>query len=223
MNKTRRTSLIILLFVLLLILVLLFRSIIMANVVTPLALVVWVAWRTVLSVDQKIYWGMLIFSAFFYVFYRLAVEPAVVDKTRPSGSNATLENVRYWRNSILFTSDEIEQANLLKRSLGEMLARMYGTQQNEAASFEIYDGLKRHQIPLPEHIYNFLFPDESSGSGLSIMKVLQTILDTPRIYIRRWTHRDVVEYYRSIDEVLTFMEAFMEVNYNDGHIHTRSH
>jgi hypothetical protein len=223
MNKTRRASLIILLFVPLLILVVLFRSIIMANVVTPLALVAWVAWRTILSVDQKIYWGMLIFSAFFYVFHRLAVEPAIVDKARPTVSNATLENVRYWRNSILFTSDEIEQPNLLKRSLGEVLARMYATQQNEAASFEIYDAFKRHQILLPENIYNFLFPDELSGSGRSIKKVLKTILDTPRRYIRRWTRRDVVDYYRSIDDVLTFMEAFMEVNYNDGHIHTRSH
>ncbi len=196
MNKTRRISLIILLLGTLLILVVLFRSIILAEVVTPLALVFWVTWRVVLSVDQKFYWGLLIFSAFFYVFYRLAVEPAVAEKTRPTGSNATLENVRYWRNSILFTCDEIEQANLLNRSLGEILSRMYATKQNEAASFEIYDALKRHQIPLPENVYKLLFPAELSSPRRSIKQYLKTIRETPGRYMRRWTHRDVADYYQ---------------------------
>jgi len=222
MNTTRRNTLLLVLLGLLLSLGILFRSIILANIVTPLALVFWVAWRIILSVDQKCYWGLLIFAVFFYLFYRLAKEPAGTERTRPTGNNATLENVGYWRNSILFTCDEIDQRNLLKRGLGELLAKSYVMHKPEAASFEIYDALKRHQIQLPENIYNFLFPEEQTGSGRSIRQFLKTIQEIPRKYIRRWTRRDVTDYYRSIDEVLTFIEASMEDN-NNGNIHTRSH
>ncbi len=222
MNISRRTTVIVLFLGLFLVLGILVRSFILENVVKPFALVLWAIWRILLSVDQKYYWGLLIFSAMFYLFYRLSREPAVFKQSHQSNFNATLETVSYWRNSILFTSDEIDQANVLKRSLGDMLATLYAAKQPGTASFEIYAALKRRHLPLPEEIYDFLFPSELSGSVGPLKQVLLKIRQTPGKWMRRWTRRDLAEYYRSIDEVITFMETSMEIEHDQGHIETHN-
>lgn len=100
MNISRRTIVIVLLLVLIFLLGILARSFILDNVVKPIALVLWVIWRVLQSVDQKYYWILLILSAVFYLLYRLSRETVAINQSRPSGFNATLETVRYWRNSI---------------------------------------------------------------------------------------------------------------------------
>jgi hypothetical protein len=40
---------------------------------------------------------------------------------------------------------------------------------------------------------------------------LQSIEKTPRKWIRQWTGREKTEHYQMIDEVLSFMEASLEI------------
>lgn len=122
----------------------------------------------------------------------------------------------------MLTSDEIDQDNFLKRSLGDMLAGLYAVKQPGTASFVIHAALKRQQLPLPEQIYGFLFPTERSGPVGFLKQVLLNIRQTPGKWICRWTRRDVAEYHRSIDEVITFMETSMEIRHDQGHIEPRN-
>jgi hypothetical protein len=220
MKISRRTTLIFLLLALLLFLGILFRSFILEDFVKPVALMFWFMWRVLLSVDQNIYWALLILLAFFYTFLRLnrwtnAIEQAVVERTPPADSNTTLENVNYWRTSILFSKDEVAKSNFLKRDLVRMLVMMYASKQPGTANLEIYDALSLHKIPLPEYIYSFLFPAAPSGTRRTLKQIMQTIWQLPGKWMRRWTGRDVAEYYQSIEEVLIFMESSMEIKHDD--------
>jgi hypothetical protein len=183
----------------------------------------WLFWRIVRSVDQTLYWGLLIFSAVIYAFIRFARRTqasAAFEQIQPSDLGVTLERVKYWRTSIHLTRDEIEKFNFLKRNLRTMLVTVYASQQPGMAPFEIHAALKQRQIPLPEHIYAFLFPAESSGSRRSFKQVLQTIRDIPRKRVRQWTGRDVAEYYQSIEEVISLMESALETKHGDEHFDT---
>jgi hypothetical protein len=226
MKIPRRASRIALLLGLFLFLGVLFPSFIVDNFVTPVALVLWLFWRILRSVDQGIYWSLLIFSVLGYAFvrlFRLAQDPAILEQTLPSDSNAALEQINSWRISIRLTSDETEKFNSLKRKLGQMLVTMYASKQPETAPFEIYAALQRHQIPLPEHIDAFLYPAEPSGARRSLKQVLHTIRDAPRKRVRRWTGRDVAEYYQSIEDVISFMESSLELKHGDEHFDTHHH
>jgi len=194
----------------------LFRSYLLDYVVLPVAILLLYVWRIIRSVDQAIYWSGLLFLALsyaaFHVFFRQLQKPAALLQTPPSSSNATLENVRYWRTMILVTHDEIEKPNMLKREMGKMLASMLATKLNgNSTVVETYNALKQRQIPLPEHIYAFLFPEESSGTERTFKQVLQAIRQTPRRWVRKWTNRDMAEYQKTIEEVIAFMEASMEI------------
>jgi hypothetical protein len=223
MRFSSRLSLLILLLGFFFFLGILFRSYLLDYFVTPVAVVLLVFWRIVLSVHQAIYWGILIFSASFYALLRLSQRPVALEQTSPPLSNATLDNINYWRTSILLTLDEIEKPNVLRRNLGTLLAEIVASKQPGTTQFEIYDALKLHQIPLPEPIYAFVFPVEPSPSRRSFKQVLQSIQQTPSKWVRRWTGRDVAEYYQSIQDVLAFMESSLEIKHDDGPFDAPNH
>ncbi len=193
----------------------------------PVTTLLWYLGRILSTVDQAFYWGTLVFLALLYITYSLflrqLLRPASSLPAPPPASNATLENIHYWRMTILVTKDEMAESNILTRKLGKMLATMYASKQAGASTIEIYEALKQHQIPLPEHVYTFLFPDESIATRRSFAQVLQNIWRAPRSWIRRWTKQDLAEYYRSIDQVIALMESTMEIENDAEPIKTSYH
>ena len=96
-----------------------------------------------------------------------------------------------------------------------MLAAVYASKQLHVTQYEIYSALEQRQIPLPEPVYTFLFPAQSSGAKRSIKQMLRSLRDIPRKRIRRWTGREKAEYYQLLDQVLEFMESVMENEHDD--------
>ena len=223
MKFSNRLSLLVLLLGLALFLGILFRSYLLDYFVAPVAVVLLVLWRIVLSVHQAIYWGILIFAVVSYVFLRLLQRPVAHEQVSQPASNVTLDNINYWRTLILYSHSEIEKPNALKHDLGRILARVYASKQPEATQFEIYDALKLRQIPLPEHIYAFVFPAEPSPSGRSFRQILQTLRQAPGKWARRWMGRDVADYDQAIQDVLAFIESSLEMNHDDRPFDTPDH
>ena len=201
----------------------LFRSFILENIIKPVGLVLWVFRRILLSVNQKIYWGLLIISAVIVAFFRLNKSSPDEMPPLPSDSNATLDEIDSWRTSIWLTGNEIEKFNTLKQNLGWTLASLFASYQPGKAQWEIYEAIKQKQISLPIPIYDFLYPGEPSGEKRSLRQILRIIQRAPGRWARRRTGRDLAEYYRSIEAVLTFMESLKETNHGDKHFDTSIH
>ncbi len=223
MKITRRTSLIIILLGLSLLLGILFHSFILDNIIKPVAVLLWVFRRILLSVNQEIYWGVLIFLALVIAFVRWPRSAPAQESPHLSDSNATLIEINSWRTSIWMTSNEIDKFNILKQNLGWTLASLYASNQPGKALWEIYEALKQQQISLPPPIYDFLFRGQPAGRKRSFRQMIQMIRRAPGKWISRWTGRDQAGYYRSIEAVLTFMESLEETNHDDRHFDTSFH
>ena len=219
MKISRRTFWITSILGLLFLVGLLFPSFIQDNFVAPIALVLLLFWRILQSVDQAIYWVLLIFSALAYSFFRLyrsAQKSAAFEQTPPPDANAMLDELNYWRLAIRIACDETgKHSYTLEHNLGKVLAALYASKQPHIAQFEIYDALKLRQMPLPEDIYAFLFGTESSSSTRSVKQILHNLWNLPRKRIRRWTGREAAEYYQSLEQALKFMESVLENNHDD--------
>jgi hypothetical protein len=222
MRITRRTQLILLLLGLVLLLGFLFRVFILENFVKPVALVFWLIWRVLLSIDQGVYWSLLILLAVFYAFIHFARGWVSTKPTPPLDSNLTLETVDYWRMFIRLSVREKARVSVLKQNLEEMLVTMYTSRQPETPHWEVSEALRQRQIPLPESIYAFLFPRKPLSSRRSLRQVLHAIREAFREWARRRTGQDVAEYYRSIEEVLNFMETSMEISHDNEHFDTHA-
>ncbi len=222
MKITRRTSLLLLL-ILLFLLAILFRSYLLENLVMPVALLFWLLRRVVLSVDQGVYWGLMIFLSAFYFFIRTARTPVFDEPVPQPGGNATLETMRYWRTAILLTGEAADQPDVLKQDLVRLLASIYAAREPDVTLMQTYDALKQRQIPLPASIQAFLFPNESTASRRSLAQIASGAWHTLGKCFRRWTGRDKAAYYRSIEEVLDFMETLMEKNTASEQFNARNH
>lgn len=195
-----------------------FPSFVEDNFITPIALVLWLCWRILQSIDQPVYWLALILAVVFYFLirlYRWAQGADTFEQTQSLDLNAALEQIRYWRTSIRLTDFKIDRSNILEHNLAKMLAAVYASKQLHVTQYEIYSALEQREMPLPDPVYNFLFPAQSSGAKRSIKQILRSLRDIPRQQIHRWTGREKAEYYQLLDQVLNFMESVMETEHDD--------
>jgi hypothetical protein len=195
-----------------------FPSFVEDNFITPIALVLWLCWRILQSIDQPVYWLALILAVVFYFLirlYRWAQGVDTFEQTQSPDSNAALEKISYWRTSIRLTGFKIDRSNRLEHNLAKMLAALYASKQLHVTPYEIYSALEQREMPLPDPVYTFLFPAQSSGAKRSIKQILRSLRDIPRKRIHRWTGREKAEYYQLLDQVLNFMESVMENEHDD--------
>jgi len=216
MKITRRTTLFLLLLGFFLLLVFLFRLFLLENFVKPVALVFWLVWRVLLSFNQRLIWSLLLIAVVIYVVLRLARQ-GMSDTKLPLApdSQLTLANIEYWRSFIMFTANNKFHVNILRQSLVKMLVAMYTSRQPDTPLWEVAEALQQRQIPLPDHIYTFLFPPAPLTGRSSFWQVLQTLRRLPAHWVYQWSGRAEAGYYRSLDEVLTFMESSLEIIHDD--------
>jgi hypothetical protein len=190
-----------------------FWPFILNDIIKPFALVIWLLLRIfVLSVDQKYFWAIVIFSIIIFLFRLLPKEQDPVQSEAFSEENATVSNIKNWSILFAFSGQDVREDKVLKRELIHLLASVYASKRNTSTDFGIYDALMQGEIPLPEDICTFLFPKEQQASGSLIIKILHTIQNTSRKWIRQWTGQDKVDHDKMINEVLCFIETSLEIN-----------
>lgn len=195
----------------------LFWQFILNEIIQSISIVVWLLLRIlVLSIDQKYYWGAIIFIAAFFIYRFVPQQPNAVEPGDPPDSNSTLRTVGYWRNLFTFTDQHSLAKKNLKRELVRLLIAFYATKQRTTANFRLYEALQQGDLPLPEHIHTYLFFEEPEGTKRSLEKRIQSIRMAPQQWIRRLTGQETVEHNQMIDEVLCFMETELEIKNDNG-------
>jgi hypothetical protein len=208
---------------------LLFWPFILNEIIRPTSLAVWVLVRIfILSLDQKYYWVAIVFIAAIFLFLRL-LPPAhsTVESEDSQHLNVTMRTLDYWRSLLNLIDHRVQDDEMLKKELARLLLSLYATKQHTLADFRLYDALQQGEVPLPEQIYAFLFPKEPQPVGRSfianIRRLVQSIRNTPRKWIRRWTGQETAERHRLIDETLCFLETSLEMKNDDGKFNPHQH
>jgi hypothetical protein len=195
----------------------LFWPFILNEIIKPISIVVWLLLRIlVLSIDQKYYWGAIIFVAAFFIYRFLPQQQSVIEPDDSQDSNSTLKTIGYWHNLFTFVDQHLLEEKNLKRELVRLLIAFYATKQNTTANFRLYEALQQGELPLPKHIHAYLFPEEPPNTKNSLKKRIQSVGNAPQKLIRRVTGQETVKHNRIIDEVLGFMETELEIKNDNG-------
>jgi Ca2+/Na+ antiporter len=208
---------------------LLFWPFILNEIIRPISLAVWVLVRIfVLSVDQAYYWMAIIFIASIFLYLRfLPPSHPTIQSEDFQHSDATMRTLDYWHSLFSLIGVRVQDDEMLKKELARLLLSLYATEQHTSADFRLYDALQQGKLPLPEQIHLFLFPEEPQPVGRSfsvnIRKLVQSIRNTPRKWIHRWTGQETAEHYRMIDETLCFLETSLEMKNDDEKFNPHQH
>jgi hypothetical protein len=181
------------------------------QLIFPLSQLLWILLRIfVLSVDQKYFWGGLIFAIIFLAFRRIAKQVSLVeieeDFTAPRES---FRDIEYWRG--VFNLIDFEEQPI-KSELVHLLAKVYASTHGVKADFHVIEEFKNGQIALPKSIRYFLFADESVYSKNPFKKLLQVIRQAVQSGFYRTTRRRKEAFYQSVCEVMSYLESSLENN-----------
>ncbi len=219
MRFSRRWVILVLFLLSLLLVGFLFWPLILNEIIVPVSIVVWLLLRLlVLSIDQKYYWGALIFGAVFFLSRFLPQYLAAPPVEAVQNVNAILRNLGFWRSLFTIIDPNIWDEKALKRELIRLLVALSASQQRTTANFELYEDLQQGRLPLPEHIHTYLFGEEPQETQRSLKGHLQAFGRRFQKWLRRLRGEEAAEHNRMINEVLCFMETALEIKHDHGKI-----
>ena len=191
-------------------LVVVFRSFLMTNVIEPVALLFWAVWRIVSSVDQNIYWVVLIF---FCIYLIIRLIPSKTDNLPNSADDFTfksLDRVESWQTLIRDAALGKNESEILQDRLKEL----YWTVSAEAEWSDSHvsnENKTLSQTSLPLAVQRYLYP--SSGKQGMFSKMGQNISYLVPRPLRRWARINIYKDYALVDEILGLMETELEINH----------
>jgi len=224
MKFSRRVVISVLFIMIILLFGMFFWPFILNEIITPIALAAWILLRIfILSIDQKYYWGAIIFIVVLFLFRLLPQDQIAIPSEDSQATNETIKTIGYWHFLFTPTGRDVQNEKTLKRELIHLLLSLYASKQRTSTNFRLYDALQMGELPLPEHIHTFLFPDEPKESRWSLKKIIQSVRNALRKWMRHRTGQEAKEYNQMIDDVLSFMETSLEMKNDDGKFTPNKH
>ena len=217
MDKKQRIVLLVFCLLLFLLVVILFWPFVASNILAPLAVSAWLFLRIfVLSVDQKVYWALLILIGLFLILRRFFLVN-IPQLTQPEAveGNETINRAYMWRGDFAFGERTGMGRQTLQREMMKLIVSLYSSRLQGNAYFDVYEPLKQKQIVLPDRVYAFLFYEDPVPSGSALLKWFQSLQQTVRKQIRAWSGQERRDYDQAINEILTFMENELEITNGD--------
>lgn len=219
MKISKSKMLYILILVLLAFLAVVYWPALYLNIIYPISGALWIFLRIfILSIDQKYYWGVLIFGALVYFMCILFQESGSPEADEEQESETiAYQGIESWENTFnTYTSDWGEKF-FIKRELTNLLTTIYLDADRRDPSYIILDKIKNKQIEIPEHIYSFLFQDELNREPGSWQERVKKFVQTPIRWIK---HGEQIRHRRlaskkMVNEIITFLETSLEIRHDD--------
>jgi hypothetical protein len=178
-----------------------FRSFLMANIVEPIAMLGWVAWRFVISVDQYLYWMLLVITCSILIVRFAFLGKGPLPQSAYHDPDAVLSRLEVWRQLI-------EQAALGKKERAEFQVRitqLYLDSLGEQADLQ--------QVAHPRLQDWFTLPAEERRA-FSLLPGSEKFSLFPK-RLRKRLNQIIPPDYTLIDEILTQVEKELEITYEE--------
>ena len=209
MEKFKKTIIPFLILMLLVVLLISFRSFLMDYVIEPIALLFWAIWRIISSVDQIVYWVVLIV---FCAFLIIRLIPSEKDNSSNPVYNQIYKppnRVEYWQTLIDESMLGKNKSEYLRNRMKELVITIIS--QVEQPAITDVDEMVATGIPsLPPAARQYLFPPNGKDGISSIKDQLNNNVFVPR-WLRRWRRKYIHQNNAMLDEILKWMETELEI------------
>ncbi len=126
-----------------------------------------------LSIDRKYFWTAVILVVVIFLFRPPSLRAGGIPNSIPT----PVRNARQLQPSdigafslFITTKKTFRDEKTLKRELAHLLTSLYVSKQRAATKFDIYEALRKGEIPIPRRLHSFLL-EESQESGATDKKV----------------------------------------------------
>jgi hypothetical protein len=188
-----------------------FPSFLASYVIEPVAVSLWLVWRVVLSVDQNVYWALLLLVCGGCTVALLAFVGG-----EPPASVAPIPHVREthvarWQ-ALMHESARTEGGEqILRARLLSLLAAALGSAE-QVDSAQLEKTLASQHIWLPGEIRQYLFPAPAAARRLPA-RIVWRLLFLAKRWLPGSASKQSIPNAATIDQVLRWMESMMEMGH----------
>lgn len=189
-----------------------FRSFFMANIIEPIAVLFWAFWRIIISVNQNIYWMILIIICLMFVLRLVPIEkdnqpnPAYTYKYRSPN------RVEYWQALINESMLGREEGERLRVNLENLLTSV-NAKSGRTGSKDSDEVIAKGQRQLSLRAMRLLFPQKRRDRAFFPDHRLDIKSLIPK-RLQGWAEKFVPQDTTSIAEILEYMETEMEMSHD---------
>lgn len=209
MDRFKKPLLVLLIFILLVSGIVVFRSFLMIYIIKPIALLCWAIWRIISSVNQNVYWIILIALCIIFMIRMIPFEDGRPSRASYTYSYKPPTRVDYWRTLIKDSALGKNENEKLRKYLKELLITVI-SQTDGVSAIEVEKNLENRMIFLSPSLHEYLFSSNMKGKFFQ-GNTLNTIYFLPR-WFRRWGRKYIHQNNLMIDEVLEYTETELEIN-----------
>lgn len=187
-----------------------FPSLVFNYLIRPIAVLLWAAWRMVLTVDQSTYWlVVIIFCLLLIVRFaspakKRASHPAYHYKVSP------VSRVEYWQRLIDESASGDKEAASLRDRLEELVFSAVAP-SHRPHSTGLQEITALDQVALPDEVHRYLFPGPVRR-GLFPGTLAHRFRKAK--WLQTWNRNFAPPDSASIDEVLRWVENYLEINHD---------
>jgi hypothetical protein len=182
-----------------------FRTFFVTNIIQPIALMCWAIWRIIISVDQSVYWIVLIVVCSIPVLRLIPRDNAHRPKAAYDYKYQTRNRVEYWKTLITDATLGKEDAENLRESLKKLLGSVIPHIEG-ADPTDLEEATEIEKVPLSPRARRFLLSSNES-------KYLSIISVSPR-WLRKWVAKFTARDSTALNEILEWMETEMEISHD---------
>jgi len=182
----------------------------MAYIVEPLALLFWTAWRILSSVDQKIYWVLLIVFSSLFITYQLLPGNETAPRSLYKEKQNSPSRVEHWQRLVrhaAFGKDGSEALHANLRTLLHGLVEENAQFNPRDVDVDELHPEGRVSLPLPLAVQAFL-----SRSGQVSETPQHKVAKFTPTWLRNRVFRISERDHSVIDEMLHWMENELEID-----------
>jgi hypothetical protein len=174
--------------------------------------VFWAILRILNSVDQSVYWIVLIGVCLLLALRLIPTDTGSRTKGAYAYTSRADNRILYWQTLIKNDALGDEDGKDLRDSLQKLfIAALPPTERSAPIIWDEFAASRK--APLSPEAWRFLFPTEEPGRAFSTDPRIRIIRLIPR-RIRRWAGKFVPGHRALIAEVLAWIETEMEINHD---------
>jgi len=205
----------------LLALAIIFRSFFMDNILRPVALIFWLVWRLISSVNQNFYWGMVIAVCLFLVIRLLPPESPQIQGDSEKDQPKTVNGYFSWLSAFAGALSSLPELENLKEKLVDLFVSVVH-QTDRVASKEAKELFKSGQFPISESGRSFLSSETGFRRTLLYTLKLRSALFMIALLKRKGSKIPKI-IHQPIDEFLSLMEEKAEIKHGNQYFENRRH
>ena len=195
-----------------------FRSFFMANIIEPIAVLCWVFWRIIASVNQSIYWSILILICLMLMLRLIPIENDNRLNPTYTYKYKSPNRVEYWQTLINESILEREKSERLRVNLENLLTSV-NAKPGRTGSKDSDEVIANGQRQLSLRATRLLFP-QKQRDGAFILDGRFDIKSLIPKRFQRWAGKFVPQDTIAIAEILEYMETEMEMSHDGQSLDT---